>query len=242
MKKFTFTAIFFLAGCSLLPAPQINTISFHGSAEIAATPDVATFSFTARSEDKTTILAQQRTAEKTNSALEVLKKNKIESKDIQTENYRTNPQYSYQNFPCQKNICPPSKKVLEGFEATQTISLKLRDISKSGEILTALAALDISEVTGPNLSIENPEKLRSQAQAQAISKAKEKAKTTAENLGIKLRKIISFSEDQPDFRMPRPMMMSARAATFDGMEKVAPRLEAGEEKIISSVTITYEIE
>jgi len=237
MKKLhlILTTLFFVASCQLLPPkPPGHTITFHGVGEIKSTPDVANFVFTIRAEEKEVFLAQQKMAQKTNRALELLAKSGVEKRDIQTANYNTSPKYSYENRP--------SKPILTGFEATQTISLKLRNLAKSGEILSDIANLEIAEISGPNFAIENVEKLKSQAQAQAISKAKEEAATTAKNLGVVLKKIVGFNEEPqgfaPNFERGA-MMMSAMERRAP---QAAPQLEAGEEKIISRVAITYEIE
>lgn len=241
MKKFHFTLalVFLTSSCCALSQRTTHTISFRGTAEIKAIPDLATFNITVRVEDKTVLAAQQKMTEKTNKALALFKAKGVESKDIQTTNYNSNPKYTYHQDPCQKNICPPGKNLLTGYEASQTISLKLRDTTKAGEILTAIAALGIAEVSGPAFSIENNEKYRAQAQAEAIAKAKAEALSTAQNLGITLKKIVNFSEEPRGFE---PRMMLAKSMAFESMQSAMPQLEAGEQKVVSAVVITYEIE
>lgn len=215
-----------------------NVITFRGVGEIEAKPDVATFNFTIREHEKDVALAQQKMTKKTNELLELLKKS-VKKEDVKTENYATNPRYIYESVTCRKNICPPAKQVLQDYEATQTIEVKLRDIDKSGEILSAVAALGISEVNGPSFSIEDPSKLKSQAQALAIQKAKAEAKITAKNLGVSLGKIVRFSEEQ-NHNFMRPMMMGRAAVSTLEMESV--KIEAGAEKVVAVVFITYEID
>lgn len=241
MKKsnLALIALFFITGCQFTPHGPAHSISFRASAEISAKPDIANFSITVRQEAKTVFLAQQEMTKKTNKVLELFSQKLIETRDIQTSGYRTAPQYSYESKPCAKGVCPAPVQTLKGYEAIQTISLKLRDLGKAGEILTELAALEVTEVSGPNFSIENYETLKSQAQAQAIAKVKIEAASTAKNLGVTLKRIINFNEDYGEF--VRPRMMMARAVAMDA-KAVTPQLESGEEKITSSVSITYEIE
>lgn len=243
MKKsnLALIALVFITGCQLPPRAPAHTISFRASAEINVKPDIANFSITVRQEAKTVFLAQQEMTKKTNKVLELFNQKLIETRDIKTTDYRTAPQYTYENKPCAKGVCPATDQVLKGYEATQSISLKLRDLSKAGEILSELAALEVTEVSGPNFAVENYESLKSQAQAQAIAKVKMEAASTAKNLGVTLKKIISFNEDFGGFPRPR-MMMAKNAAMESSATSLAPRLEGGEEKITSSVSITYEIE
>ena len=231
--------LFFATSCQmLLPKPLAHNITFYGIGEVKAIPDVANFVITVRIEEKDVFLAQQKMTQKTNRALELLAQNGVEKPDIQTTNYSTSPKYSYEPKPCQKSICPPAKQVLTGFEASQTISLKLRNLDKAGQILSDLANIEIAEVNGPNFAIENLEKLKSQAQAQAIEKAKLEAVATAKNLGVILKKIVDFREEPQGFQHGFAM-----ARTYSSISPQAlGQLEVGQEKISSKVAITYEIE
>ncbi len=241
MKKISLVILIcFFSACSLIPQNRVNTISFHGKAEINANPDIATFTITSRIEDKDLGAAQQKMTAQSNKALDLLAKKGISKNDITTENYNTSPKYFYQPSVCDKEICRPGKRVLNGFEASQTISFKVRNITQAGEILSDLAQIEIAEIDGPNFIIENGDKLKSEAQAQAIEKAKSDAATTAKNLGVVLRKIVSFSEDNSSFQY---QAMAFRGVAMSSNESISsPQLETGQQKIISSVTITYEIE
>lgn len=240
MKKISSVIVIcFLSSCSLIPQNRVNTISFRGKAEISATPDIATFTITSRVEDKDLVVAQQKMTNQSNQALDLLAKKGINKNDITTENYNTSPRYYYQPAVCEKEICRAGKRILTGFETSHTISFKVRNIAQAGEILSDLAQIEIAEIDGPNFVIENREKLKSEAQAQAITKAKFEATKTAENLGVVLRKIVNFSEDNLN---SSPFQYRAVAADAFQLNQPSPQLESGQQKIISSVTITYEIE
>jgi uncharacterized protein YggE len=218
-----------------------NTITFRGFAEVSAVPDVANFIITIHEEEKDVAIAQQKMTQKANKALDLFKEKGIDKKDIQTLNYSTNPKFTYQAAPCVNGVCPPGKQILTGYEASETISVKLRDITKSGEILSAISALEIHEISGPNLVVDDMTKLKSEAQALAIAKAKKEAEATADNLGVSLGNIVNFSEGLEHHFGPRPMMM-AKMASFDAATpEVAPQIEAGQQKIGANVSITYEI-
>lgn len=214
-----------------------NSITFRAQAEVTAIPDIAVFQVTIRSEEKDVSAAQQKMSEKSAQLLALLQENKIEKADIKTTNYSTYPKYIYQTDACRNNVCPPTKQILAGYEATQTFSLKLRDISKSGEILSKISTLEITEISGPNLMIDKPEDFKAQAQAQAIAKAKAQAKSTAKNLGIKLGKIVNFHEEP----YHHPRMLMAKTLDVSASAMIGAPIEAGEEKISAAIAITYEI-
>lgn len=213
---------------------QSNNITFRGTAEIDAIFDVATFSVTIREEEKDLVTAQQKMSDKANELLALFDRRGVEKKDIKTTNYNTSPKYIYPVTNCRSNVCPPIKPVLTGFEATQTLSIKLRDIAKSGEILTSISQLGIAEVNGPSFTVDDTAKLKTQAQALAINKAKAEAKLTAKNLGVKLGKIVRFSEDQSQFDSRPNAMLRMSSESM-------PQVETGQHKITAAVAITYEI-
>jgi len=55
-------------------------------------------------------------------------------------------------------------------------------------------------------------------------------------------RIVNFSEEPRQFEPRATMMMAKGAPMFEANVNSAPQLESGEQKITSSVLITYEIE
>ena len=96
-----------------------------------------------------------------------------------------------------------------------------------------------SNVSGLSFSIDDEELLKEDARKLAIDDAKENAEILAGNLGVKLVRIINFSESGyfPIYRQK----FSAEAVSMDGIGGVAPEIPTGENKIISQVNIVYEI-
>ena len=131
-------------GAGIAPA---NTIQVSGHGEIQATPNLATVSFSVVS-DKSTSQAAQAAAAQTQSAVSAyLKSAGIDDKDIQTSGYSVYPQYEYQNAVCPQTApangsspvyCPPGRQVLTGYEARQSTTIKIRDLSKVGDILAGV--------------------------------------------------------------------------------------------------------
>jgi len=101
-----------------------------------------------------------------------------------------------------------------------------------------LAHWAFSDLNGPNFAIDNEDSLKDSARKLAIDEAKLKAKNLAKDLGIRLGKITSFSENGN-----YPVPMYAKTMTSDtAVGASAPaQLPVGENIISSDVTITYEI-
>lgn len=222
-------------------ATAASTISFSGSGEVFASPDIATVSVTVREEAKTIKEAQSKATAKEKSVLDFLAKEGIEKKDIKTESYNSYPKYDY-GMPCYGGMgipCQPESPKVVGYEVSEYISVKVRDLEKAGELVGGLGDLGVGEISGPNYSIENEDELKAKARKMAIDEAKGKAEVLAKDLGVRLVRIVSFSEGG-DYPIMYGRDMMAVAESKVGAAP-APELPAGENKITSNVTITYEI-
>src|SRR3989344_1544326 len=224
----------FIGGGAATP----STISFSGDGEIFAAPDIAMVSVTLREEGKDVKTAQDKATAKEKAVLDFLAEQKIEKKDIKTESYNSYPKYDY-GTSCYGMYCPDRTPKIIGYEVSEYISVKVRDLEKAGTLVQGIGALGVAEFSGPNFSIENEDSLKAEARKMAIDQAKAKAESLAEDLGVRLVRIVSFSEDG---NYPGPYYAKGMMA-LDSAESVAPapELPTGENKIISNVTITYEI-
>jgi len=224
-----------------------TTMSFSGEGEVFAVADVASFSFSVTEEAKTPKEAQKLSAIKINAAITYLKDQGIEEKDIKTTNYSVYPRYEWRDeqIRCITVPCPPSgnKRFLIGYEASQSISVKIRNTEKAGEVLLGVGEIGVTDVSGLNFSIDDEDALIREARKLAIEDAKEKAGILSKDLGVKLVRIVNFNESGA-----YPMYARAsfdEVSTF-GKETgigggISPELPLGENKITSNITITYEI-
>lgn len=231
-----------------------KTIVVSGKGEVLAVPDIAEISFSVVEEADTVSEAQKLATEKINKVTKFLEESGIEKKDIQTTYYNLNPKYEYfyeyNGVKCLSNYCPPPyvyKNEIIGYELTHGMQVKVRKIDEAGEIIAGLADFEVRNLHGISLIVEDEEKLKEEARSIAISDARAKAKSRAKALGVRLGKVVSFNEDG---YYPTPLYYG-RAETVsvdgygygggEGVEKIAPDIPVGENKIISNVQIVYEI-
>ena len=126
-----------------------------------------------------------------------------------------------------------------GYNVSQTVELKIRDISVAGEILSGIGEFGATDVSGLNFIVDNEDEINDQARDLAIQDARTQAKVLAKSLGVRLVKIVNFSENG-DY--PVYYGMEKAMAVGGGMaDSVAPQIPAGENTITSNVSITYEI-
>ncbi len=218
-----------------------NLITVTGNGDAVAVPDIATFSFGVTETAKTVDEAQALATKKINDALKAVRDGGVEDKDIQNQSYNINPHYEYQNFACTTYSCPPSKSVLTGYDVSQNILVKVRDLKKAGALFSAIGATGVTNVNGLNFSVDDPDTVKAEARAEAIEKAQTKAKLLAKQLGVSLVRIVSFSEDNGDYYPRAYGMGGAEMMSVKTASAPAPEIPVGEQKVTSNVTITYEI-
>lgn len=222
------------------PNGQIASISVSGDGEVTAIPDIAAISFTVRESAKTVPEAQKAVEAKIVKATADIAKLGVATKDIKTTSYIVNPKYESQPTGyCSGYVCPPGKTVITGYEVAQSMAVKVRKVDTAGAVIGAVGAVEISEISGPDFTVDDMDKVQADAKALAIKKAQEKAEVTAKALGVSLGAITQFNEDNGGYSpvMFRAEVMSSKAG---GMAD-AVTLPQGESVIKSRVTITYSL-
>ena len=225
-----------------------NTISVDGTGDVYAVPDTATFSVTVDEKAKDVKTAQDAATKKSNAIVAYLKQQKIDEKDIQTTDYNIQPNYEWQQAACPMNAtvpCPSGRQVLIGYEVSQTLSVKVRDTTKAGDILAGVGGLGASQVSGLAFTIDSEDAVKAQARDKAIAQAKTKAQVLAKSLGVSLVRIVGFSENTNGNVMrvysAKSDMMSSGAGIAP-MAAPAPDIQTGQNKITSNVSVTYEVQ
>ena len=216
---------------------NVNVITITGHGEVQAVPDIANVSFTIRKEAKTVKDAQTQVTDVETKALSSLKTNGILDADRKAENVSFNPKYEYKNVACSQYGCP-SNSVIVGYEAYETITVKIRNVDSVGKIVQDLGTVGVTELSGPNFTVDKEDAVKTQARKLAIDDAKEKAKVLAKDLGIRLGKMTSFNEGG---NYPVPMYAKTMSADNAIGASAPAALPVGENTISSDVTITYEI-
>ena len=131
------------------------------------------------------------------------------------------------------SIYPEGERKLVGYEVSQTLEVKIRELDKTADILQSGADAGSNQVGNLQFTIENSDELKAQAREVAIDEAKEKADVLAKQLDVRLAGVTSFSES----RVGGVYYMDAKAES--GMGGV--QIETGENKIEVSVSVTYKI-
>lgn len=213
---------------------EYATITVSGEGKVFIAPDIAEVSFgiqTGREPTAAAAMAKLKTGME--AIVAAVEKTGIEEKDIRTENFWLNPIYDYTE----------RGQVFRGFEANQSLRVKVREIDKASDVLGAATSAGANQAGNIQFTVDDPEAKRAEAREKAIEQAQEKAKTLAKSLGMELDDLVGFSEGgggYPPVMMMRGQTMNAEAS-MDSAAAGVP-LPAGEQEIVVSVSLTYELE
>ncbi len=207
----------------------IKTITLEAQAKVTATPDIAMTSLGVISQGATVSEAQQKNTEAMNNAIQKLAELGIEKKDIQTSNYSVSPRYTYP---------PEGERQLTGYEVSNTVTVKIRDLAKANQVLALAGELGLNNVGGLSFTIDDRDVYMAEARDEALRKVYEKANHLAKKLGVSITEIVSYNEYEGG-NGPYPlygmgdMMMKTEAA---------PQIEPGTNDVVMNVSVTFEIE
>jgi uncharacterized protein YggE len=203
-------------------------LSVSAQAEASRVPDVATLSTGVVTQAADANAALRANAAQMAKVVATIKGAGIAEKDIQTSGINVSPQYRYAENQ------PPT---ITGYQAGNTVNIKVRDIGKLGEVLDALVASGANQVNGPSFEIDEPEAVYDEARRAALEKAKARAEMYAKSLGMKVRRIVSISEGAGFQPPPRPMMMKAMAADAMESSPVSP----GETTLTANLDVVFDL-
>jgi len=209
-----------------------NTISVSGEGKVVAKPDIGQVVLSVISDATTVAAAQKDNVGKMDKVTKAMKDLGIKEEDLKTASYSIAPRYQYSS----------GRSDIIGYEVTQTLEVKIRDLDKVGDILGQAASAGANQLGSLTFTFDNSEKIKSEARQKAIDNAKNKAKDLAKSLGVSLGKVTSFSESASDGSMPVPMYSAKEALGMGGGTAVAtPDIQTGQNEVLVDVNIAYEI-
>jgi hypothetical protein len=190
-------------------------------------PDVATISAGVVTQAPKAGDAMAANARAMTAAIAALKRAGVADRDIQTQSISLQPQYRYGDNQ------PPQ---LTGYQASNRVSVRLRDLQGAGGVIDALVSAGTNQIEGPTLIVEHPEAALDEARAKALATARARAELYAKAAGLTVRRIVRISESDGAPPIIRPMAMMARAKTMESTP-----VEAGEQELTVNLSVVFEL-
>ncbi len=162
--------------------PRLITVT--GDADVKVAPDEVIITLGVETWDKDLNIAKKQNDERVKKVLNITKEFKIEPKHVQTEYINIEPRYD--DYYDKRNFI--------GYFIKKTIVITLKDIAKFENLLGRVLESGVNYVHGIQFRTTELRKYRDQARALAIKAAKEKAIDLARELGQKIGKPHSITE------------------------------------------------
>ncbi|MGN6376333.1 MAG: SIMPL domain-containing protein [Sphingomonas sp.] len=201
---------------SVTPAdvPEGTVLDITATGKTTRVPDQATIQAGVVTQGTTAAEALSANAARMSKVLAALKAAGVVSRDIATATVRLNPQYQSGDNQ------PPT---ITGYEATNTVSITFHDIAKSGTILDTLVRQGANQISGPDLSLAQPDEALDAARADAVKRARARADLYARAAGLSVSRILSIAENGENAGNPPPRpVMFARADSAMAKTQIEP--------------------
>lgn len=205
-----------------------RTISVSATGTVTAEPDIVRIQAGITTEAETAKAALKDNNAVMRQLFDALSGAGIDGKDIQTSNFNVAPRYDHSKRGGSPRIT--------GYQVTNQVSIKLREVNRSGEILDMLVQHGANQMSGISFEVSKADALKDEARVEAIKSARRKAELLASAADAKLGPVMAIEEDAPSFQ-PRPMAMNR--AQFSDASSVP--VAAGAQDLASRVTVTWQL-
>ena len=208
---------------------QFTTVTVTGDARVTAQPDTAIVSVSVVTQNRSAVEAQQQNAAQTTAVINALKR-AAGGGEIKTSGYALVPQRVY------KENQPPT---ITGYEARNSISVTLSDLTKVGAAIDAATEAGANNIDGVSFTLRNDRAARGRALAEATREAVAKAETLAQTLGGRVVRIVAVRENGAN--SPRPVIY-AQQESFARVAAADTPIEVGTLEISAQAQLVAEIE
>jgi len=236
MRKLIFAA--FLATSGMMSSSAMATevhvsttnpvIDLTISETVETPPDIATFSTGVQTMAPTASAAVRANNLQMASVVARLKMLGIADRDIQTTQISLNQQFDYRD----------GQQIFKGYEASNMVHVKLRDLKNLGTFLDALAVDGATNFNGPTFGIDDDSGFQEAARDRVWATAMTRARSLARKAGYKDVRVLRVAEnDQGRGYTSVPMALRSMDAAAQKTTPISP----GELSVGASMSFTFEM-
>lgn len=210
------------------PIPQISVM---GEGKVKVVPDQVVILATVETKGNNAKDVKKQNDIQMDAVLKLLKSMNLASADFKTKRVSLNPQYDFE-------------KKKHSYNATQTIEILLRDLSKYDELMEGLVVQGINRIDNVTFQSSKLTQYQSEARKLAMREAKTKAEDYVSVLGQKVGMAITINDNSQTY-YPQPVYASMKTMSMDESAAAAPPRETmavGEIEIIANVSVSFKLE
>lgn len=199
--------------------------------QVEVEPDLVTIGAGVETEAPTAVEALRRNSAEMERVIELVKALGIAPRDIQTTRVSLNAVYDYDQAQ--------RRQIFRGYTASNQVSVKLRNIARTGEVLDALVSAGANNIYGPNFAIDDDTAAKAEARKRALERGQAQAEEYARAAGYTGVRLLQVSEAITGQGGPMPRDAMKQVA----MEAAAavPPIESGLVSTGVSVQLTFEM-
>jgi uncharacterized protein YggE len=208
--------------------PQVPQISVSGEGKVKITPDQAVVTVGFQNSGKDAKEVKNLNDEVVDKVIKFLKSSGVPATDYKTNNVSLYKSYDYD-------------KKKYNFQASQTLSITLKDLKKYDTIMMGLNDAGVNSIQGVEFKSSKIEEYEKDARKNAMLNAKQKANDYASVLGQKVGKALLITDNSQSY-IPQPMYKgNVMAMAADGGQS-RETLAVGELEINTNVSVTFALE
>jgi uncharacterized protein YggE len=210
-----------------LQCPPVAGVIVIGEGSVSVAPDYAQIGAGVTVRASTVKEATDTNSQLMNAITAALLRKGIDPKDFQTSRFSIQPFYAPQETRTEPKLA--------GYSVSNQLNIKIREISKVGEIIDDLVTAGATDIGSIIFLVSNPSNVLDQAREAAIADARRKAAVYAHASGLQLGQVEWITED-PGFAQPFPMRAQGASSAI-----AAVPIVTGEDTLRARITVGFEI-
>jgi uncharacterized protein YggE len=214
---------------------SVPSITTTGVASTEVVPDIATITLGVDTERPNAADAARENARATQAVTGEIKAQGIEARDIKTLSITLAPVYDEIRDPNGR----VTKRTLRGYAAHNSLSVRIRDITKAATLAGQLMDKGANSFEGIEFDYSQKEAKYDGLRGDAVRDALRKANSYVNGLGIKLGRVLEIATQSPE---PVQVAMSPRMlGAAPREESAAIPVEPGVQTLRTEVQVTWEL-
>jgi uncharacterized protein YggE len=208
--------------------PQVPQISVTGEGKVKVIPDQAIINVGFQNSGKDSKEVKNLNDEVVDKVIKFLKKLGIPATDYKTNNVSLHKSYDYD-------------KKKQNFQASQTLSITLKDLTKYDDIMMGLNDAGVNSINGVEFKSSKMEDYEREARKKAMLNAKQKAADYVSVLGQKVGKALLITDNSQSY-YPQPVYKGGMMAMATDSAESRETLAVGEMEVTTNVSVTFALE